>query len=1415
MDSTSITVKWRAPGSPNGKILNYFLVTSLGRSQSIPSDTLAFKVASLAPFTAYNVVLQACNVGGCGASAALKVTTKPGAPSGQSPPVAFPLSGGKSLLAQWDVPSKQNGVFDRYELYIGADGEVPSKKVYSGTDTKFVVESLEPATKYGLRIFSFNKEPKDQGVGSFVRSYSTADAQPIKVDAPTVAAVAKSSTDISVKITEPAKPQGVILSYLIMLDGQPELLTKTADTFKIGALDAFTEYTVSYKACTAGGCTASPGVKVKTNPGKAAGQAAPQLEALSASEIKISWSVPSKPNGVIKEFAVEKQNTNGEYEAIFKAKYEEGADLSVVDKGLKVYTTYRYRVVVTNTEGSTASEGAVARTGEGSPSGLDKPAVAVVDPYTLRVAWKPPKVANGKLVAYDILLTVGSKLAATATVDASQTSAQVTKGVTPNTAYSVSIVARNSVSKTSSPAAQVQTPESVPETWTEGIKPVAAAHNAVTVAWNVAQPHNGKLTRGFVFVYNQGKVNSESELSKHAIPTADLAKGLLTITGAPLEANKAFDVVVTACTKVGCVASPAVSVTTLKTKPQAMKAATLKVLGNRKVELSWSAPLSPNQPLLRHVIFRDDKELHVVKGGDLGSTTFVDTSVTPGKEYTFRVQAHNDEGFSETASAKVQMPEDVPEGVSAPVIKVVSSSALAITWEAPEKSNGEITKYALFHSRDAKSMNATLLYEGSDRTFSLTKQEPYSFNVLRLKVCTKAGCSFSVQSSARTAEEAPGGVNAPVVATVAATQAFVVWGVPAKPNGVISKYELWMQGTFASKPVGTKERTVTAKIANTDFLHDSIRTHSVSKDSSGAVLFGGKNSITVSKYTTGPVGASFSIALDFVQTKTSNGQYLLAKSDNLGRRYYSIYTAPALGGLNVYYRIAGSTRVYKSTFTKQLADGKRHKLLLSVSGSKLTVIIDEDKPVVRDLEGEVDDCGSVSKTCLLQLASLPPGSSRYGYFFQGKIYGAMLFPKNALTSFPDVPSIVAANAEKPWRLVYTGKQPTHTVSNLVGFSKYTMYVVAATSAGETASSKTKFDTPEAAPSGVKAPAVKLLKADVAQVTWSNPDAINGNLTDYQILFTDGADNKTSVLYKGKQPGTKDIADLTPYTTYAFQMTASTKAGVGRSDVTTVTTPDGKPTGLAAPIFDSVGSRFAHVQWAPPAKPVGLIIKYSLYQDNKAILEVARASGKYEDADFAVNVTNLRPTRQYKFSVVACNREACVQSDAQAASTKPALPDQPVPRLIAPTATIVYVAWGGASFGINGNLVQYSLKRRRRNSNNEIVKTVSLWQGKTDDYLDRSLAPATVYEYQVTAQNHLGTTVGPWKAVRTKYLRTYYIPFIPASFGFQGVIMHSVPPPRTLLCLRRFLLHNHSCSHICTHVRARARACVVERAPLLP
>lgn len=69
------------------------------------------------------------------------------------------------------------------------------------------------------------------------------------------------------------------------------------------------------------------------------------------------------------------------------------------------------------------------------------------------------------------------------------------------------------------------------------------------------------------------------------------------------------------------------------------------------------------------------------------------------------------------------------------------------------------------------------------------------------------------------------------------------------------------------------------------------------------------------------------------------------------------------------------------------------------------------------------------------------------------------------------------------------------------------------------------------------------------------------------------------------------SDLEPFTTYEYRVRGWNSFGRGSSDVTTVTTSEDKPWGVAPPRWSRLGERDDIIQllWQAPAKPNGVYV----------------------------------------------------------------------------------------------------------------------------------------------------------------------------------------------------------------------------------
>lgn len=83
-------------------------------------------------------------------------------------------------------------------------------------------------------------------------------------------------------------------------------------------------------------------------------------------------------------------------------------------------------------------------------------------------------------------------------------------------------------------------------------------------------------------------------------------------------------------------------------------------------------------------------------------------------------------------------------------------------------------------------------------------------------------------------------------------------------------------------------------------------------------------------------------------------------------------------------------------------------------------------------------------------------------------------------------------------------------------------------------------------------------------------------------------------------------------------------------------PPTEPSGFDEVSVEERGPRFIFLSWDEPAFPNGILINYTVLQDEEQIADVSPPSTKY-------NVTGLLPFTNYQFSVLACTAGGCVQS----------------------------------------------------------------------------------------------------------------------------------------------------------------------------
>ena len=186
-NSTSISVSWTTPLSPNGIIITYEL-TYTADGDDLENE-MAFNVSSdstntsyvvtiegLKEFTLYCVSVRAFTSAGPGDSVKQLLRTDP---DSSSPPTSVEVSvlSATALELSWQPPMLARGNLSGYEIEHNAtmEGDIASTNITSPSILSFMYTDLLPFTFYSFRVRAYSTQPAagDSGFQVHLGLFST------------------------------------------------------------------------------------------------------------------------------------------------------------------------------------------------------------------------------------------------------------------------------------------------------------------------------------------------------------------------------------------------------------------------------------------------------------------------------------------------------------------------------------------------------------------------------------------------------------------------------------------------------------------------------------------------------------------------------------------------------------------------------------------------------------------------------------------------------------------------------------------------------------------------------------------------------------------------------------------------------------------------------------------------------------------------------------------------------------------------------------------------------------------------------------------------------------------------------------------------------------------------------------------
>ncbi|XP_040523224.1 usherin isoform X3 [Gallus gallus] len=1255
LNSTALRLSWIAPKKPNG-IIREYQVSQVGKGL-IYSDTgsrMHHTVSGLQPYTNYSFLLTACTSAGCASSQPLSGQTLQAAPHG---------------IFTVDTPLE-------YNVLLNASSPTLLVKPAGRAHFAFV-DGLDPFTLYEIRI----QACQNGGCGVGGRTYSrTAEAPPLELSPPTIKAMG--SALIEVKWAPPKKPNGIITNYFIHrrpVGSQEDLLlfiwAEGALEFidASDALQPFTLYEYRVRAQNAVGSVDSLWASTQTLEASPWGMAAPWAQATSAYSVRLNWTQPVFPNGVITLYRVvyqEKRSDPTFSIPAVTALTVTGGKHQAHLFGLKPFTTYHVHIVAVNNAGQVSSPWTSVRTLEASPSGLSNFTVEKKENgRALLLKWSEPSEPNGIIKTYNIFSDDN--------LEYSGLSRQfLFRRLEPYTLYTLLLEACNEAGCTRSPPQPIRTDEAPP---VSQMAPIIQAVNATNIELSWLKPinPNGKIIR-YEVIHRCTKENAAGyratmEDEKIVFTEYNTESNTFVYNDKGLQPWTRYEYKIRTWNAAGYTDSSWTAAMTSQTAPKGLTAPRLSLesVNPRKVLVSWDAPAQPNGILQSYRLLKND--VLYPFSFDAATFNYTDEDLLPYSMYRYAVVACTMGGCSTSEPAAIRTLEAAPALVDPPSLQAVSSTQVNASWAPPQVQNGDITKYIL-------KLNNEEYYPGKNLQMLISNLQPYTQYDFELVACTAGGCTSSTVQSVTTMEAPPLNMEAPRLLVMGSESIEITWKSPDKPNGKITSYELRRDDVLVYSGQETRYLDFTL----TPGMEYSYTV--TANNSQGSVT---SPSAQIKTNPSAPSGM-----LPPRLQAWSSKEILVAwdppikVNGDIKNYTISIHRPAETGKKTVDFDASHSSFVRRSFIVAGLQPYSWYEVQLQActelgcaSSEWASVQTLEAPPAAQPaplIEIQTTARGFQTVSSVLWTGPQQPN---------GKILHYELYRRRMTQALINLDLV----------LVYNGSSTFFRDDQLLPYTEYEYQVWSVNSAGRTPSGWTRCRTGPAPPEGLTAPLFHTVASTVAIVNINPPLKPNGVVSIYRLFSNDT--RGTEVVLSEGTATQQTIHGLKPFTTYSIGVEACTCFNCcSKGPTAQITTQPAPPSEQPPPQIRAVTSRNASFQWSAPQSPNGIVTSYELHVYMACPLNLQPAvkacspgptEVKYTGNGQSANVSNLEPYTTYNLRVVSYNSVGSSASEWVGFTTEKEPPRYMAPFSVVSNLSTIHIDWS-RTFVLNGRLKEYAL-----------------------------------------------------------------------------------------------------------------------------
>ena len=493
-----------------------------------------------------------------------------------------------------------------------------------------------------------------------------------------------------------------------------EIVASSSTSFTIPNLNPDTRYYITVAAINDAGTGAPVMDEAETAPVTAPD--APIGLRITAgvtttNSITVSWSTPDDDGGAaILDYEIS-WSTGGEAVSSSRVSGSETSYQigSSPEQALKAGTLYQISVSARNIRGQGApSQSVPERTVVGRPSAPGEITATEVTSNSITVSWVVPAEDGGVSVtnyrvSWGFAVSTGEGEAdvipPTTELVIGQKPSQPLK---PNTNYMIEVRAQNSVGLSEASTLSVRTLPGdavVPRApdAPSGLTTRTLAATSLTVVWD-APFDGGAMITSYRVSWGLGAASTGVDEENVMPPTTELVIGQG--ESAALLADTAYTIEVRAMNRAGLGEASTLSVRTQMAEqppPGRPDAPILLPVGSNaittdRITVRWSTPDDGGLPILRYIVFWNDRSTPVA----MGASDYTITGLVPGAKYRIRIAAENRLGPGDFSNRLDLQTEALPPGIPVALrADLVENNRIRVNWEPPTNGGAPITSYTV------------------------------------------------------------------------------------------------------------------------------------------------------------------------------------------------------------------------------------------------------------------------------------------------------------------------------------------------------------------------------------------------------------------------------------------------------------------------------------------------------------------------------------------------------------------------------------------------------------------------------------------------------------------------------------------------------------------------------------------------